>query len=541
VSSSPSSPAAGAPPVITWSRVRDFAAPRLVLLSVLAGLIALYVGTRLGWLWRFPPYFDESFYAHEAPIALDQPAQRFISLNDSKGPLFLWLSFIPLKLGFTPLTSVRLVAQAAGLWTMGMAGVLTRRLVDSVTAVVAMAIFAVIPLWVVFSAIGFDEPLVAAAGMTALYLQLRIVQAPSLRDATLLGIALGAGLLTKQSGEFALALIPASLLMFAWRSPHLAWRLLRWLGAVLLAAAIGYLFYSVERLSPLYYERAEIARSLGQYTPIGTALHEIGPLFQRNWPGYRTELDVYLTVPLVVAFGIGMGLALARRLGAGLLLLIWIAVQLAGVVLIASRPLGHYLVPAVTPAIVVIAIGVTETVRWLRARWASPRGRTLATLAVAVVALVPSLIFLVRFIADPARIQLPSYDDRELITDDAAGSGWSQFVAIIERRSEGTPAPHVIAYAGLITFDVSLLIGDPDGLTYPYVPVDSPSAQQAQFVVVTDALPPRCSASVPATANITEPACSLIPTSRLRLLSTYQRPRGGSRIFLYQVLPPRPR
>ncbi|MGA2010864.1 MAG: glycosyltransferase family 39 protein [Solirubrobacteraceae bacterium] len=526
-------------PAIMWGRLREWAASRRGLLSLVAGVILVYISSRLGWLWRFPPYFDESFYAHEAPIALAQPAQRFISLNDSKGPLFLWLSFIPLKLGFAPLTSVRLVAQASGLWTMGMTGILTRRLADTATALVAMSLFAIIPLWVVFTAIGFDEPLVAAAAMTALYLELRLVERPTLRDATLLGIALGVGLLTKQSGEFALVLIPASLLLFGWRAPGVAWRLLYWLGAVALAVALGYLLYSVERLSPLYYERADIAKSLGQYTPIGTALRDVSTIFQRNWPGYRSEIDGYVTVPLVVAFGIGIGTIYASRPATALVLLCWIVIPLGGIVLIANRPLGHYLVPALSPAIIVIAIGVTETARALRARFPGPRARTSATCALAALSLVPALIFDVRFVVDPSRIQLPAYDDRELITDDAAGSGWSQFVTIIERRAVGLPAPHVIAYGGLITFDVSLLIGDPGGTRYPYVPLDSPPAGQAEFVVVTDSLPPPCSRAAPPTANITVPACSLVPVSRLRLLSTYQRPRGGSRIALYEVDPSR--
>jgi 4-amino-4-deoxy-L-arabinose transferase-like glycosyltransferase len=506
---------------------------------VVVGLILAYIATRLGWLWRFPPYFDESFYAHEAPIALTQVSQRFISLQDSKGPLFLWLSFIPLKLGFAPLTAVRLVAQASGLWTMVMIGLLTRRLADETTALVAMAIIIVVPLWVVFTAIGFDEPLIAAAGMTAMYLELRLAEAPTLRDALLLGLALGAGLLTKQSGQFAVVLIPASLVMFAWKRRGVAQRLLRWVGAVFVALAIGYAIYSIERLSPLYYQQAQIEKSLGQYTPLGTALHEIGTIIQRNWPGYRVEIGDYLTVPLVLAFGAGIGIMLARRWAAAIIVLVWTLIPLAGVLLIANRPLGHYLIPTLSPAMIAVAVGVTETARAGR-RWVTDaRLRPLLAAVVAVLALAPALFFDVRFTADPARIRLPAYDDRELITDDAAGSGWSGFVATIKRRAAALPSPHVIAYGGLITYDVPLLIGDPSGVRYPYVPLDSPPASNAQFVVDTDALPPQCSRTIPPTSNITLPACSLLPNSRLRLLATYQRPRGGSRIALYQVGPPR--
>jgi hypothetical protein len=402
-----------------------------------------------------------------------------------------------------------------------------------------MAMVVIVPLWVVFTAIGFDEPLVAACAMSALYFQLRLIDAPSFRDAVLLGLVLGGGLLTKQSGEFAVILLPTSLLLFAWRAPRLGSRLLRWVGATLLAFLIGYVLYSVERLSPLFYQRAQIAKSLGQYTPIGDALHEIGAIFQRNWPGYRAEIDGYISAPLMIAFAIGIGLLLARRIQVALLMLVWIVIPLGGVVLIANRPLGHYLIPVLTPAVVVIAIGVVETSRWLRA--ILPRGRRRAAgLGLAgLVAFCPALLFDIRFIVDPARTQLPSYDDRELVTDAAAGSGWSAFVSIIERRATQEPMPHVIAYGGLITYDVSLLLGDPGGRRYPYVSLDSPAATSAQFVVATDGLPPRCPAP-PHASNTVVPTCSEVARSRLRELAAYQRPRGGSRIVLYQVGPPPP-
>ena len=501
-------------------------------------LLVFYVATRALLLWRFPPYFDESFYAHEAPIALSQPAQRFISLEDSKGPLFLWLSFIPLKLGFAPLTSVRLVAQVSGLWTLGTVGCITRRLADTGTALVAMTAFVVLPLWLVFTAVGLDEPLVAAAGMTALLLQIRMAQRPTQRDAVLLGLALGAGLLTKQSGEFAVIFLPLSLLLFVWRAPGTARRLARWIGLAALALVIAYVLYSIERLSPLWYERGQIAKSLGQYTPPGTALHEVGALFQRNWPGYRAEVVDYLSIPMVVAFAVGLGLLLARRPALALLLLVWVAASLGAVVLIASRPLGHYLVPALTPAIIPIAIGITEVLRWLR-RELTGWPRAVAVVLVAAVALVPAAVFDARFLADPARTQLPSYDDRELVTDDAAGSGWKQFAAIIRRRTAGESGLHVIAYGGLITYDISLLLGDPSATRYPYVPVDSPSARAAQFVVSTGPLPPRCTSSLPPSASITTAPCSLLPLRRLTQIAIYQRPRGGSRLTLYVVGPRR--
>lgn len=505
----------------------------------LGGLLVLYLLTRLSLLWRFPAYFDETFYAHEVPIALHQPTQRFISLQDDKGPLFIWLAFLPYKLGFSPLTSVRIVAQLSGLWSMGMVGLIANRLSDARTALLAMAIFAAQPLWLLFTSIGFDEPLVTAATLSALYLQLRLAERPSARDGVLLGLALGAGLLTKETGKFAVVLLPAGLLVFAWSEPGRALRLARWLGGAVLALIVGYGLYSVERLSPLYYELGRIRKSLGQYTPLGQALEHVGTIFQRNWPGYRVELDVYLTVPLIVAFAVGLGVLLARRPHQALLVLLWIVVPLGLVILIAERPLGHYLPPAVSPAIALMAIGLMEAWRLLSTRLAGVRWRPPALAALAALAILPSLWFDARLIADPERVRLPAYDDRELITDAASGSGWRGLAAIVKQRTRGLSTPVPVLYSGILSYDIPMQLGDPESVRYPFYSVEEPAAQQARFLFSTGPLPPSCTATN-MTHSLAFPSCSQLPQRRLRELSSYRRPRGGSVVTLYEVLPPPP-
>jgi 4-amino-4-deoxy-L-arabinose transferase-like glycosyltransferase len=521
------------------ARIRHLATSYRMPALVTAGLGLLYAATRLALLWRFPPYFDEAFYAHEVPIALYEPSQRFISLDDDKGPLLIWFAFVPLKIGFSPLTSVRLVAQVAGLWTMAMIGLVTRQFAGLRTSLLAMALFAVLPLWLVFTSMGLDEPLVTAAGMTAMYLLIRLADAPTARNGLLLGLALAIGLLTKETAKIDVVLLPSGLLLLSWRRQGLGIRLTRWVGSVLLALVVAYGFYSIERLSPTYYELGRITKSLGLYTPLGTALQEVGSIFQRNWPGYRVELDNYLTVPLVLAGAVGWALVLAQSLRRGLFLALWIVPPLAAVALIATRPMGHYLLPAVTPVVVPMAIGLVAIWRAVASRIAEVRLRNAALLAVGAIAIVPALWFDARFIADPSRTQLPAYDDRELITDAAAGGGLKQMTEIIARRSAAEKAPVTVAYAGMLTYGIPLLLGDPMETRYPYVSIESQSALRASYVVAIGGLPPSCLVA-PANNVVAYPSCSQLPLGRLRPLSVYRRPRGGSVVTLYQVLAPPP-
>ncbi|MGI8579489.1 MAG: ArnT family glycosyltransferase, partial [Solirubrobacteraceae bacterium] len=235
-------------------------------------VVAFYVLTRLGLLWRFPPFWDESFYGVEGQTAFDDPAQRFAALTDGKGPLLDWLSALLVGQGFHPLSAVRTVSFLAGMVTLGAVGLVGRLLGGLAVGLVAAALYVVLPLFLVHDSIGVVDPLVSAAAAMALYLQLRLARRPEAVTAIALGVALTAGILAKQTGMFALVLLPVSLVCFDWRAEGRRERVLRWVGCAALALVITAVGHAVLRLSPLHDRLPQTTAALHQFRPLGEAL-----------------------------------------------------------------------------------------------------------------------------------------------------------------------------------------------------------------------------------------------------------------------------
>src|SRR3989338_4724321 len=94
--------------------------PKPVVLIQLQSLIlwssfsVLYFATRLINLKIVPIFTDEAIYTYWAQVALHDPANRFISLEDGKQPLFIWLAAVAQKFVNDPLVASRLISVLSG-------------------------------------------------------------------------------------------------------------------------------------------------------------------------------------------------------------------------------------------------------------------------------------------------------------------------------------------------------------------------------------------------------------------------------------------
>jgi 4-amino-4-deoxy-L-arabinose transferase-like glycosyltransferase len=400
-----------------------------------AAIVGFYVVLRLLLVWRFPPFLDEALYSLWAIQAFEDRQYLFISLAEGKEPLLTWLGLGWMSLGVEPLTALRLVSVASGLVTMVMVGLIARRFWGDRVALAAAAMYAVIPFFVVHDAIGIMEPLVTAAAMSALYLQIRLAERPSIYAALLLGLAFAAGLLTKETMKFTLALLPLSLLCFNWSSPGLRRRIAGWLGGSALALAIAGLGYSLMRLSNYWDDFGAAREEIGMYRPLSEALSHPWRYYEDNWPLFREALGGYLTVPIVLLFVLGAAIALRARPRAGALLLGWALAPLAAAVLLANFAYPRYLVIAIPPTTILAALGLVRVAE----RIARRRGALVATAAALLLA-VPALVFDARVAADPAGFRYPALDDEQFATGWAAGRAWEEVAAELQRRVGRRPA-----------------------------------------------------------------------------------------------------
>src|SRR5258708_26682453 len=85
---------------------------------ILLGIIILYLLLRLPSLTYQPIFADEAIYIRWAQIAKAEPSLRFISLQDGKTPLYMWLMAPFLILIPDPLFAGRFLSVVSGLFTL---------------------------------------------------------------------------------------------------------------------------------------------------------------------------------------------------------------------------------------------------------------------------------------------------------------------------------------------------------------------------------------------------------------------------------------
>ena len=407
--------------------------------AVVAGvaIAGLYLLTRLLLLWRFPPFWDEAQYAGWAHAGFVDSHQRFVALANGKQPMLPWLGSALMTLDVGPFTAVRLVSTLAGLVTLTMMALIGHCVGGPRVGIAAAAVGAFLPYLFVHNAIGIMEPLVAATATTALYLQLRLAEQPRLDFALLLGIVFAVGVLTKETGRFALVLLPLSLLCFRWRGPGLDRRLGGWLGCAAIAVALAGIGYSILRLSDLYDDLGQAGEAVGLHRDYGETLAHPWRYAEQNWPLFRAALSGYVTVPLVLAAAVGAGLALRAKARLAGVLAGWVLVPLAAAALLAGFPFPRYILVAVPPLGIFVAYGLVRTLEAVAGAFG--RDRRVAVAVVAGLAVLPAAVFDARFLADPSGVRYPALDDRQFATGSTAGQAWMDVAGELGRRARGRP------------------------------------------------------------------------------------------------------
>ncbi len=388
----------------------------------------------------------------------DSVNDRFVALAYGKLPLLSWLGAGFVFLGVEPLDAVRIVSIAAGATSLVLAGLLAARLGGTSAGILAAAVYSVLPLAFVHDVIGIMEPLVAALLVAALYLQMRLAERPEWTTAFLLGFVLGGGLLAKETGEIALVLFPASLLLFDWRPEERLRRLALWLGCALTAMALAGLAYLVLTLSELWDDYPKARESLGTFRSLGDGLSHPLRWIGGEWPEYRTEWLGYTTTPIALAVAAGVVFALRRHGRLATLYVLWLLVPLVVDFLFLPNAFARYLVPMAPLLAVFAAYGLLCAGRTIARYARRPHRVGLITGALGLVVLSSALVFDGQVLAEPATAPYPGSSREEYATGGAAGTGWRELAAELKRRA----APgqiEVVWYEG-VSEALSLLLRD---------------------------------------------------------------------------------
>ena len=216
-------------------------------------LVFSYFFTRLVNLSLIPIFTDEAIYTFWTQVALNDPAQRFISLQDGKQPLFIWLAAILQTFVSDPLIGSRLVSVFAGFGSIIGIYFLGKELFRGKVAKIAAVLYLILPFTLLYDKLALFDSLLTMFGIYAVFFTVKMIKEPKLDNALLSGFAIGAAMITKSTGSFFLYLLPFSLVLFNFSKKDWKQKLIRWIGFSAVTFVIAQAFYNSLRLSPLFY------------------------------------------------------------------------------------------------------------------------------------------------------------------------------------------------------------------------------------------------------------------------------------------------
>ena len=381
-----------------------------------------FLATRLLNLTKIPIFTDEAIYIRWGQIALQDPAHRFISLEDGKQPLFVWLMIPALKFISDPLVAGRIVSVAAGFVSLASITAVGWILFGETTAVLAGTAYIVSPFFLLYDRLALYDSLTAALMSVSLLLSILLAKNPRLDLSLLLGGAIGLGLLTKSSAQFAIFLLPMSLLLLTDKS-YKNYKIYKWLTLSFLSVSISLLISLLLRLSPLGY----MVKLKEQTFIVSFDEFFADPLsrFWGNLGGLTHWLTGYLTWPWIIALAAGIAFSFKKFWKQTLFLLSWFIVPYLALAAFGIVLYPRFLLFVALPLLPLIASSVTliKDIKFIN------------IILPVIIFSYPTFISY-QVIFNPLDAKIPQADRGQLMDDWPAGYGIPEVIEILKIESQ---------------------------------------------------------------------------------------------------------
>lgn len=180
-------------------------------------IFALFLLLRLIFLFRYPPFNDESIYVRYGQLMVASPDFRWASIQYfAKQPLAFWIFGWGAAAFGGPFTGARLAALLINSVSFYFFLDWLRRTVKEEITVVTLILFAVCPIFILFQSLALMEGFLLAAFIVLLWALKRYAQTKSLRYVAAMAVALAFGLWVK-SNVIVLVIITIGILAYTSR------------------------------------------------------------------------------------------------------------------------------------------------------------------------------------------------------------------------------------------------------------------------------------------------------------------------------------
>ena len=500
-------------------------------------IIFLYFLTRLYRLTILPVFADEAIYVRWAQVMRAEPTLRFISLQDGKQPLFMWLVIPALKIFADPLFAGRFISVLSGLAVMLGLGALTFVIFRKVkTALLAMFLYLVVPWGLFFDRMALVDGLLSALAVWSLVFAIILGETRRLDSALILGMILGGGLLTKSPGMFFVLMAPMVAIvrveLFP-RSDHpLNNKVQNGLRALLLLAVsliFAFGIYNILRLGPNFHMIK--IRNKDYVWPISEILkHPLDPLI----PHIKDVVHYYYSYLTLPIFTLGILGALGilkkkkKRL-MGIVLLTWWLAPLLVEAAIAKTFTGRYILFSLPVFLLFVAYGIENLKSQVLNFSVSPQTLRLLEVFLLGLILVPPLVFDWRLWTDPAKASLPRDDYAGYLEDWTAGWGIKETVDYVKEisRAGNKVVVGTEGFFGTLPDGLQIYLEKEPGVTVLGVGVPVKS--------IANSLKEARASGNKTYLLVNKSRFYIKNESRLKLVKVFKKP-GGDELLFFEVL-----
>jgi hypothetical protein len=279
------------------------------------------------------------------------------------------------------------------------------------------------------------------------------------------------------------------------------------------------------RLSAYWDELVRNREEQGLYTvrSVGDVLRDPFSSWGKAWAAFWPAIEHYLTVPLLLAAFAGAGLALRRRPRLTALIVAWIAIPTVVALSFASLPFPRHIMYVMPAMVVLAAFALVEGARLVGTRL-PPRLAALACGCALALIVAPAVVYDARVLAHPDTVTYADGDDLQYVTGTGGGAIWPAVAATLRQRAPTGEA--IVLHPRAVPIVLRLMMDEP---RFAIVSGRDARAPRADFVLM-DEIP-----------FVDFDALRIFNQGRFRLVGSYQRPRGGATVKLYERVgrPPR--
>jgi 4-amino-4-deoxy-L-arabinose transferase-like glycosyltransferase len=481
--------------------------------GLLGLFLVIYLTTRFYSLTKLPIFTDEAIYIRWSQIGLRDAAWRFIPLTDGKPPLYHWFVMVALKFIADPLFAARFVSVLAGFLNLILIWV-TARVISKRYSVAHMAalLYLTSPFVLVYDRLAVVDGLLTGFSISSFLFAYLLAQTLRFDVAMILGVSIGAGLLTKANGLLFLILSPLHYLTVV--SKKFKWsKFFRWLWLWLFAVVISQAIYSILRLSQFFYRIGQ--KNLEFTITFSDFLRHPFAMTWGNIKSLFTWQVGYLTLPICIL--IALAFLRKKDLKTKLVLLGYFLIPLLMISTFNKIIFPRFLLIS-TPFLLILAAYGLDLATKLKP--------VVRTLVITLALIVPAYISFI-FITNPIKAPIVQADRDQYLDSWSSGVGINETVAYLKDRAASTPIyVGTQGTFGLMPYALEIYLADnPNIHIQSFWPVTKVPAEVLTY------------AEKQPTYFIYNELQEIPPQENILLIKEFKKGKGNWAMRLYQVLP----